>query len=305
MGILFESSTPIEFLMKDALIKENFSFKEQYRIGTGGRFSTVKYVVDFLIIYENIRLIVECDGRTYHSKISQKRAQIERDAWLLKRHYKILHFSTDEIRYKMPFVISTIKYTLGMIDAIPPYAKSNSSISYRCPYQEEYTVALYCYYSQIPQGICVTYLYEDKTKNTRSEVRHKKCSDIGSGMAEVVAIYLALLDLKKSVNVQIFYEGQVFNDHFDVNKKIRSKLVFLKKGTELLKKHKFCFAHINLKARHSNSWLQKCEIMRELRKACLSSCKEILNGKEFEGYDYQSLLDNNQGSKTYEPTNRI
>lgn len=297
MGILFESSTPIEFLMKEALAKENFSFEEQYRIGTGGRFSTVKYVVDFLIKYEDVRLIVECDGRTYHSNFYQKRDQVERDAWLLKRHYKILHFSTEEIRHKMPFVISTIKYTLGMIDEIPLCMQNDDSKSYRYPYQEKYTVALYCYYSQIPQGVCVSYVYEDKTKNVRSEFRQKKCSDIGSGMAEVVAIYLALLDLKKSVNVHVFYEGQVFNDHFDVNKKIRSKLVSLKEGAELLKKHKFCFTHINIKAHHSISWLQKVEIMKELKEACLNSCKEILNGKEFEGYTYQSLLNNKQGNK--------
>ena len=290
MGILFESSTPIEFLLKEALIKENFSFYEQYRIGTGGRFSTVKYVADFLIIYKNIRLIVECDGRTYHSNSSQKRNQIERDAWLIKRCYKILHFSTEEIKYKMPFVINTIKYTLGIIDRIPIYKKSNNLRFDERYLQSEYTVALFCYYQQLPKGVCVTYIYEDKTRNIFSEIRQKRCADIVSDMAETIAIYLALLDLKRNVNVHVFYAGQVFNDHFDVNKKIRSKLTLLKNGTDLLKEHKLLFTHINSYAKPSKLRLKEYKIMDRLKKKSLNSCKEILNGKEFVGCAYESLL---------------
>lgn len=287
MGILFESSTPIEFLLKEALIKENLLFHEQYRVGTGGRFSTVKYVADFLIEYGNVRLIVECDGDTYHSGFSQKRKRVERDAWLFKRGYKVLHFSTKEIRYKMPFVINVIKYTLGIIDKIPIYKENKD---YKKNYQTEYTVDLFCYYSQLSQGVCVTYMYRDKTKGVFSEIRQKQCLDIAPEMAEAVALYLALLDLKKNVNVHVFYAGQVFNDRFDVNKKIRSKLVLLKEGETLLKGHEFYFTHINLYARYSKNWQKEFKIMSDLKKVCLDFCKEVLNGKEFKGYVYQSLL---------------
>lgn len=287
MGVLFESSTPIEFLLKEALTKENIPFYEQYRIETGGRFSTVKYVADFLIVYGNVRLIVECDGYTYHSSLSKKRKQIERDAWLLKRHYKVLHFSTEEIKHKMPFVINAIKYKLGMIDRIPTY---NTPKFCKQHFQDTYPVELICYYSQLPQGVCVSYIYEDKAREICSEIRHKKCMDVAPGMAETTAIYLALLDLKKNVDVHVFYAGEVFNDRFDVNKTIRSKIVCLQGGSELLRKHQLCFTHINLRARQSDSWLKRYERMKTLKEECLSSCKEIVNGKEFEGYAYQSLL---------------
>ena len=203
MGILFESSTPIEFLLKEALIKENLSFYEQYRIGTGGRFSTVKYVADFLIIYEGIRLIVECDGRAYHSNISQKRKQVERDAWLSKRCYKILHFSTEEIKYRMPFVINVIKYTLGMIDSIPIH-KNNNLTPYGYYPKKEYTVALFCYYSQLPQGICVSYMYEDKTRSIFSEVRQKKMCRYCSGNGRGNCIIFSFTGFKKECQCSCF-----------------------------------------------------------------------------------------------------
>ena len=113
-------------------------------------------------------------------------------------------------------------------------------------------------------------------------------------MAEAIALYLALLDLKKSVNVHVFYAGQVFNDHFDVNKTIRSKLVLLNKGTELFKEHQFCFTHVNLHIKKSSLRSEKYKIMDKLKKNCLNSCTEILNGKSFDGCAYQSLLRKNE-----------
>jgi len=289
MGIVFESSTPIEFLLKEALIKENLFFYEQYRIGSGGRFSTVKYVADFLVIHENIRLIVECDGHTYHSNSKQRIKQVKRDAWLLKRSYKVLHFSTEEIRYKMPFVINVIKYNLGIIDVIPTNVNQNGLLYSKKQPQKDYEVALFCYYQQIPQGICVTYMYEDKVHNRFSEVRKKQCKNLAPQMAESVAIYMALLDLKRDVSVQIFYAGQVFDDHFDVNKKIRSNLVLLSKGSDLLRRHNFGFTHINLYMKYSKHYPNEHKIMLNLRNQCLLSCKDFLNGKEFVAQDYNSL----------------
>ena len=43
MAILFESSTHIEYLIRDALTKENLTFIEQYQLYSGGKFSEVKY----------------------------------------------------------------------------------------------------------------------------------------------------------------------------------------------------------------------------------------------------------------------
>ena len=290
MGILFESSTPIELLLREALKKENLPFYEQYRIGTGGRFSTVKYVADFMIEYENVRLIIECDGYTYHSKVNQKRKLIERDAWLFKHGYKVLHFSTKEIRHKMPFVINVIKYKLGLIERISIDKQNTRSTYYTWTNKVEYTVNLVCYYSQLPQGVCIAYVYEDKEKGVFSEIRQKRGLDIAADMAEAVSLYLALVDLKKNVNVHVFYAGEVFNNHFDVNKKIRSKFKLLEKGEELLRNHNFQFTHINLYARYSKTGQEQLELMRNLKKECLNTCKQILNGKVFDGYAYRSLL---------------
>lgn len=288
MAILFESSTLIEFLLKDALCKEGLTFYEQYRIGTGGRFSTTKYVADFLVVHNNIRLIIECDGYTYHSGKSNKEYQVKRDAWLSHLGYKVLHFSTKEVKYNRPFVINAIKYHLGIIDTIPTsppkryppfrYAKNNPSI------------ALMCYYYQLPQGVCIAYMYEEKSKHIFSKIRTKLCSNVAATMAEATAIYLALLDVKKSSNIHVFYDGEVLENHFDVNQTIKNKITVFEKGMELLKTNTFNFTHINLRSKYASSWLKEREIIQKLKDECMMICKKIVNGEEFVGEDYQLLI---------------
>ena len=62
MAILFESSTHIEYLLREALTQENLTFQEQYRLYSGGKFSEVKYVADFFLENKGHNLIIECDG---------------------------------------------------------------------------------------------------------------------------------------------------------------------------------------------------------------------------------------------------
>ncbi len=77
--------TPIEHILKEALEKENISFTPQVKLG--------RFYVDFLVGYNNQKVIVECDGREYHNPHRDK----ERDKELSKEGYKILHFTGSEI----------------------------------------------------------------------------------------------------------------------------------------------------------------------------------------------------------------
>ena len=129
MGILLDSSTPIELLLKNALLKENLEFREQQRIYERGNDLQPKYVVDFVVVFRDVSVIVECDGQAYHSSDADVRRDTARDCWLKRRGHKaVLHFTTHQLRYEMRTVILTIKHHLGIINIpkktaeIPPEA---------------------------------------------------------------------------------------------------------------------------------------------------------------------------------------
>ena len=82
MAISLQSTSPNELLLRDALTEQGLSFKEQYPIYEGGKFSQPKYFVDFLITYGKKKIIVECDGYTYHTSDYDIDKNIERDNWI-------------------------------------------------------------------------------------------------------------------------------------------------------------------------------------------------------------------------------
>ena len=253
MSILFESSTPIEYLLRDALTKENLDFQEQYRIYTGGLFSEVKYVADFLLIQNNVRLLVECDGFHYHAGKENKKKQLERYNWLMNKGYKVLHFSTKALTSNMPKVIQTIKYHLNSPYNSSCISAEKSSFPYSTKpnlslikTNDNYNVILFCYYKQIPAGICVVYKYKYVVNNNWSEERIKICEGVPNDMLEVTAIYLALLDLKRPVQLKIYYSGLIYNDSFDVSKKLKPSLRKMLKGNELLRTHIISTSYVGL-----------------------------------------------------------
>lgn len=77
--------TPIEKIFKDKLIENNIAFEPQVKLG--------RFYVDFLVEFNNRKVIVECDGREYHDPARD----FERDKELKKEGYKIYRFSGSEI----------------------------------------------------------------------------------------------------------------------------------------------------------------------------------------------------------------
>lgn len=296
MSILFESSTPIEYLLRDALTKENLDFQEQYRIYTGGLFSEVQYVADFLLIKNNVRLLVECDGFHYHAGKDKKRKQLERDNWLMNKGYKILHFSTKSLTSNMPKVIQTIKYHLDS-----PYNSSCvSTTKFSFPYSTQpnlnlvktnynYNVILFCYYKQIPVGICVVYKYKYVVNNNWSEERIKICEGVPNDMLETTAIYLALLDLKRPVQLKIYYSGLIYNDKFDVSKKLKPSLRKMLKGNELLRTHTISTSYVGLYEYNRFSKKESQKIIKELKSRCFQICNNEEKINTFPKINYSIL----------------
>lgn len=282
MGILFESSTHIEYLLRDALVKEGIEFQEQYRIYSGGKFSEVKFVADFLVTNATCRVIVECDGFHYHAGKDKYRKQILRDEWLTNHGYTVLHFSTNLLKYNMPEVIQTIRLNLNLpydeTKIISMQSTSFKPLHNKTPTKkrvETFDTILFCYYKQMPTGICATYRYKSVTYNKWSEERTKICKNVPEGMLEPTAIYMALLDLKRPVHLQLYYSGTVYHDNYDVSKKLKKSIRQLAKGAELLNQHNISTSYVAFNGNYRFSKKEPQQIMNQLR----SRCRQISNNE--------------------------
>ena len=292
MAILFESSTYIEELLKKALIKEGLHFEEQYRLYTGGIFSEVKYVADFMLTNNSIRLIVECDGHNYHSADHKQIVKgKERDLWLFKKGYDVVHFSYDELTRNMPQVIYTIKSRL-QIPCAPPTAsainhphKSTSKLD-----DSSYDVHLFCYYKQTPTELCVVYRYQHVSRNIWSEERKIICTSIPDDMLETTAIYLALLDLKKPVRLKILFSGDIFHDNFNVCKKFRTFVKQLNKGAELLDMLEISLSYVGLHGDYRLTANDSKKTMNALRSRCRQIAGNYDSDASIKFYDYFHLI---------------
>jgi DNA helicase II / ATP-dependent DNA helicase PcrA len=101
--------TPIEEQLLAALEAHKISFQAQVRFG--------RYTVDFLVGAENNRVIVECDGRAFHSADKDS----ERDKVLALEGYPICRFSGSELYGDVEKCIETIQQTLNYKTS-PSYA---------------------------------------------------------------------------------------------------------------------------------------------------------------------------------------
>ncbi|MFB4168574.1 UvrD-helicase domain-containing protein [Virgibacillus sp. JSM 102003] len=77
--------TPIELILRDKLIEKNIPFEPQVKLG--------RFYVDFLVTINGQKVIVECDGRDYHSLEKDK----ERDKELEVEGYRIFRFTGSEL----------------------------------------------------------------------------------------------------------------------------------------------------------------------------------------------------------------
>lgn len=282
MATLVESSTPIEYLVRDALIAEKIIFQEQYQIYTGGRFSEVKYVADFFLENDGNRVIVECDGFRYHAGREKHKKQLKRDVWLKNHGYIVLHFSTREIVSNMFGIIQTIKYHLNLPCEISKVIEKTDKIAFptrkgtRTNTDKLYDVVLYCYYKQFSSGVCITYKYKFNTKNIWSEERNKICYDVPEEMLETTAIYMALLDLKRSVKTKIYFSGTIYHDNFDVIKKFKTLIKRLHRGDEIVKTQSIAWSYVGFYGEYRKSRKEYQKVLMELR----SRCNQISNNAE-------------------------
>lgn len=269
MAAGFESDTHIELLLKKALLKEGIAFEEQYRIYSGGRFSTVKYVADFFIPGKN-DLIIECDGFTYHADNSKKHRDKERDIWLANRGYIVLRYTTKQLKYRMNDVVKNI------VDNMDSSSKVNLKITYserKELYPNYVTVALFIYYIQKGANLVCVYKFKSITKNTWSDERTIIIKNVPEDISAAEAVYCALLDLKVKLGIKVFFNGELYKQDYSSIKTIRMRLPFFKEGSRLLHDFQIVFEYCNIAAFSKPYYREDLKTINELK----SRCRQIGN----------------------------
>lgn len=102
--LLIYKNTPIERYMANAMSNVDLPIvEEQYKVGTKR--------VDFA--YPEQKLAVECDGYKWHKQDKEQiEKDIERDKYLAKKGWRVLHFSGVQIRRNIKGCINEIKEAL-------------------------------------------------------------------------------------------------------------------------------------------------------------------------------------------------
>jgi len=89
--------TPIEIIMKKALIDNGLSFKQSAKVD--------KYCADFIVGDK----VIECDGYYWHNRPGDKIRDFVRDCAIVNKGYTVLRFSDYNIENNINDCINTIK----------------------------------------------------------------------------------------------------------------------------------------------------------------------------------------------------
>ena len=252
MGFGFTSDAKIELRLRDALIKENIPFKEQYKIYKKGDLAP-KYVVDFYVEFNRRDLIIECDGFSYHTSDFDINRDIIRETWLKENGYKnILRFTTSQIIYEMPVVIRRIKNSLGL------EKYSNQLLKFKgkkirkdfvinIDKENIHKVALYYEYLQMRDEVIIAYKFYDETKNRFSDIRMQRIVNVPPKCGGNIALLVALRALKSSVELLVYCQTEFLVRYFNQNEVLAVEQKELETIFKELKKHNYLFKYINCK----------------------------------------------------------
>ena len=271
MAILFESTTAIELLLKQALDEANLHYYEQQRIYEHPGDIHPKYVLDFVVINGSNKIAVECDGEAYHSSDGHQYSAL-RDNWLLFNGYKdVLHFTTHQLKSEMPKVILNIKNSLGIISLsptelrfAPPKSRKHSS---NVDPANLHSVFLYYYSKQVKDHVYLVYQYYDATRNYYSDERIKVFSNVPDNKLNALSIFAALKDLKRSVILTVYCPSHWIVKYFSGNSRSSDDLLIGIRA--ILKRHNYLFRYFKLQESPSfYSASDTCDIIRQLRSRC-------------------------------------
>ncbi len=97
---------PLEEALKKVLIAARITSKDQFCVMHKKR---CKYRIDFAIFCRKGKIAVECDHSRWHQRPARKRKDRERDRWLKRHGWTVIHFTEDDIMKRPLHVINSIK----------------------------------------------------------------------------------------------------------------------------------------------------------------------------------------------------
>ena len=108
-------------------------------------------------------------------------------------------------------------------------------------------------------------------------------------MLETTAIYLALLDIKRSVRLKICYNGCIYHDEYDVSKKFRRCMKRLSGGDDFLKHNTISTSYVRIHEEYFRNKTESQKTIRELRSRCLQVSKSAEKLASAQLFDYLKI----------------
>ncbi|HDL64855.1 MAG TPA: DUF559 domain-containing protein [Proteobacteria bacterium] len=105
MGELF-GIPPLEEIMRRTLVKAGIAHSAQFCLMHGSR---CRYRLDFAIFCRKGKIALECDHSRWHQRPARKKKDRERDRWLKRNGWTVIHLTEEEIIKKSVQSIKIIK----------------------------------------------------------------------------------------------------------------------------------------------------------------------------------------------------
>ena len=90
MAIQLGSNSKNEKLMEEALRNEGIKYESQYFVYDRPGDLDPRYVADFLVYTAKKKILLECDGFSWHSSDSDVERDMRRDKWLEAKGFEVL-----------------------------------------------------------------------------------------------------------------------------------------------------------------------------------------------------------------------
>ncbi len=118
---IIDLDSPIEKIMEKALKENAIDYDSQYAVyeKNGSKRWFHKYIFDFVVYGKHSKVVVECDGKAYHSTDEQRVHDTTRDIWALHQGFDdVLRFTGSQIKKDVRLCIDKIKSTIQSYDEL-------------------------------------------------------------------------------------------------------------------------------------------------------------------------------------------
>ena len=97
---------PLEEILRKALLSARISSLPQFCVMSRKK---CRYRIDFALFCRKGKIALECDHSRWHQRPERRVKDRQRDRWLKRHGWTVMHFSEDEITERLSSVIRSIK----------------------------------------------------------------------------------------------------------------------------------------------------------------------------------------------------